>query len=378
MKSKCLLPLFAFMVMHGTFAQINGVFIVNGDTINQLQPFSMCSDSCYDFSVFVTGSTPPYTYLWNNGATTENTTYCTANMTNYGDTVMVAVTSSTAQTNTFFVWAINYINSNHEICLVTVDSATQKNKIIWEQSTYPSIKFYNIYKETTTLNQYEVIGSVSRDSLSVFIDTLSHPEQVSAKYKMTASDGCVETIPSISHKTMHLVISPGTNNNWNLIWTPYQGNNISIKNRIWRGSSSLNMVLFDSVSSSVTSYTDVNPPTGILHYAIEMIPQYVCNPSAKNTPYSSSFSNTVDNSDYVGISETLADNEFQILPNPVVNTVQIKSRRNIERIEIIDITGRILYTTRITEINCSNFSKGLYFVRVTFENGIFQKKFIKR
>jgi len=377
MKTKILLTVLLFVVMHASNAQLNGVFIANGDTV-QTYPFAMCTDSCYDFSIYVTNGVPPYTYLWNNGSTDEQTTYCTSNMSIYNDTIKVMVTSATSQSESFFIWTPNYLNINHEICIVTYDSASKKNMIVWEQNTDASVKHYSIYKETTTLNQYGLIGSVSRDSLSVFIDTTSNPAQVSAKYIMAASDGCVESLISFPHKTMHLSIYPGLNNVWNLIWTPYQGTNYAIKNRIWRGSTSMGLQLIDSVSASVTSYTDLTPPSGILFYAIEMIPQYICNPTSKSTPYSSSFSNTVDNADYVGIEAKTIQTEIVIMPNPAESTVQILSNLNINNIEIFDITGKLLYVTNALLIDFSKYESGVYFLRFKTEKGIIQKKIIKQ
>jgi len=49
----------------------------------------------------------------------------------------------------------------------------------------------------------------------------------------------------------------------------------------------------------------------------------------------------------------------------------------IKNIEITDITGRLLYTTSVKTIDCSNFARGVYFIRATTEKGIAVKKFIK-
>lgn len=385
MKTKLLSLLCTLLLMQVTNAQIfNGYFMANGDTVQSYSEFFLCKDSCYTFSIVVSGGTSPYTYAWSNGSATDSTVFCYSDLQPYNDdTLMVIVTDQNSLQEYFFIRAQNYPDVIQNICLVTVDSVTGKNIIIWEQNPDPDVFSYNIFKETTTLNQYQIIGSVLKDSLSVFIDANSNPAQVSARYTMTVNHTCALSTPGPVHKTMHLTINQGMNNTWNLIWENYQGDNYPVKNRIWRGSTALGLQLIDSLSSSSTTYTDLNPPAGVLYYAVEMIPQHACNPSLKNTFYTSSFSNTVDNINLIGINEIQTSPIISLIPNPAAEKFSIITENsiNIDAVEIFNICGEKINFMSLNNnhiIDLSTQSRGIYFVSVTIGNNVYRKKIVKQ
>lgn len=88
----------------------------------------------------------------------------------------------------------------------------------------------------------------------------------------------------------------------------------------------------------------------------------------------------------VGLS--VENNEFEIFPNPIVNTLNLKSltiEKENTQMEISDITGRIISKSKcnfnsegVYTINVSEFSSGIYFARIISENQISQQiKIIK-
>jgi len=195
-----------------------------------------------------------------------------------------------------------------EICLVTVDAATKRNLIAWERPTTKLINHYNVYKETFQANVYEMIGSVPYDSVSVFLDTASIPAQRSNRYRITLVDTCkVESSPGNPHKTIHLSANKGIGSEINLIWSPYEGFSFS-SYKIYRGTTLGNIKLIDSIPSNLNSYTDLNPPTGILFYMVTVVKKDTCYPTIKratnNTgPFSQSTSNIKDYNIVVGYLE---------------------------------------------------------------------------
>lgn len=84
---------------------------------------------------------------------------------------------------------------------------------------------------------------------------------------------------------------------------------------------------------------------------------------------------------WVGVSELTKDNQsIVIYPNPSKNEIHIQTNElNIERVEIIDVNGKVL----ITSTSCKNISlevldPGLYVVQVISHSGtILKKKFVK-
>lgn len=73
---------------------------------------------------------------------------------------------------------------------------------------------------------------------------------------------------------------------------------------------------------------------------------------------------------------------FRIYPNPTTDRLQLKAASNIESIEIFDIVGRRMLTDSpnalTKELNISNLSNGIYFVRVAIDNAKGTTKIIKR
>ena len=90
--------------------------------------------------------------------------------------------------------------------------------------------------------------------------------------------------------------------------------------------------------------------------------------------------------DYIRVyqRDTIEQNDFEcevfLFPNPVSSVLNIKKNR-MTMIYIKNIHGQVLYKKEVsgdeTEVDVSNFSKGMYFVEVNSEQGIFANKFIK-
>ena len=179
------------------------------------------------------------------------------------------------------------------ICVVTVDTVTNRNVVVWEDWAYPGIS-YNVYKETTFAGQYNLEGNVPFDSLSIFIDQASNPDVVSNRYRISSIDGCgFESDTSEMHKTMHLTANLGINNDVvNLIWEDYEGLNFGTY-IIYKGNSPTTMDSINAIPSTIFTYTDsIDYDTLDLFYAISLVhPAGGClADKAKN--YNSSKSNT--------------------------------------------------------------------------------------
>jgi hypothetical protein len=55
---------------------------------------------------------------------------------------------------------------------------------------------------------------------------------------------------------------------------------------------------------------------------------------------------------------------------------------NVTMMEVYDVYGKLINTVNVVEnptrINVSNLSNGMYFVRVTTEEGVVTKQFVKK
>jgi hypothetical protein len=93
----------------------------------------------------------------------------------------------------------------------------------------------------------------------------------------------------------------------------------------------------------------------------------------------------VDNIDYdyiAGIQQNNAENELLIYPNPASNLLHIVGTADYDNVEIINLMGQVIITKNIIDnqldVNISNFSSGVYFVRLRGDKGIISGKFIKK
>ena len=87
---------------------------------------------------------------------------------------------------------------------------------------------------------------------------------------------------------------------------------------------------------------------------------------------------TVDSS-VLSTKENVFKDAFTVYPNPSNNVLNIsKSSINIKNVKLIDVSGKIIYNNaKAQPIQVSNFSKGLYILRIeSNEGGIFSKKVV--
>jgi len=85
---------------------------------------------------------------------------------------------------------------------------------------------------------------------------------------------------------------------------------------------------------------------------------------------------------YVGINDIL-NNDISIYPNPTNGILHINNTEglNISKLELVDIAGKVIYNSQLinekSEIDMSNQSNGIYFVRIQTDNQVYIQKIIK-
>ena len=253
-----------------------------------------CPDNQSVFAVTPNGGIysyhEPVSFHWEpstglNSSEIQNPIATPAETTTYVVSVTTSNGSVATDTVTVFVNPSSYIP---EICLVTVESNTNHNKIIWEKPVSTSIDSTYIYKEGSATGNYIRIGALSQNQLSEFVDTLSNTLVQSNRYQIATKDKCsLESAKSNPHKTMHLAINQGVGSTWNLIWEQYEGFTVNTYN-IYRGTTAGNLTLISSLSGGNTQYTDLNGGTENVFYQIEAVSGFSCSPTKA---YTSSYSN---------------------------------------------------------------------------------------
>jgi hypothetical protein len=256
--------------------------------------------------------------------------------------------------------------------MVTVDSASSKNKVIWEKPTKRGVDSFYVMKETNVTNVYNTIGRVGVNDSSIYVDANSLPQQHADRYEIAVKDSCGNlSLPSTQHKTIHLTINQGLGGVWNLIWTPYEGVNFTTYN-IYRATQSGQYQLIGSVSSTNTSFTDVNPPSFVLNYKVTITHPGGCSPSSKGSSQvlneTSSNIVLVDNSNGL---QSLTSINLNVYPNPNDGYFNISfTDKTYRTIELLNVLGQVVYSMNTDEAKLaiskseSALAKGVYTLHV--------------
>ena len=322
-----------------------------------------------------------YTYEWNHNPV-NNSSFYADTTGDYFVTVHNATCighSDTVHVNLLTPYA------NQQICMVTVDTLTGKNLILWENTPNAEIEYYNIYKETAA-NVYQPIGNVSATQPGKFIDVNSDATIKSDRYKISILDSCYnESALSPEHKTMHLNVNLAPLNRHNLIWENYEGFAFG-KYYIYRSTQPHSMQLLDSIQSTITSYTDTSSIPGSVYYLIVIKKTDTCNiGSAKDQSetYNTSVSN-MEEYQIQGFDESLSGAlPLLIYPNPFSNETTIEfdnPTHSPYTLSVMDVSGRLVsHTQNIIGdkfiFNRKELNTGFYMIELGGEK-IFRGHFI--
>jgi hypothetical protein len=273
------------------------------------------------------------------------------------------------------------------VCMVTVDSLTNQNVIIWEKPDSDLIADFLIYKETDEFDVYEVIDTVSYADAPVSTDYDSNPAIRPYRYKIGFMDSENRVFPmSDFHQTIHLTINQGVNGNWNLIWTPYLGFGYT-SYKIMRKSGNNPWEQIASISASFTSFTDFNAPSGNIAYMVKIVNPNGCNTGLRDAVYTDVYSNQAA-ANAVSVSAT-SKTSLSIYPVPANDRMNIQFGEEIKgsiSVTITDFTGRIIHSSEYPgmlagsslPVDTSAFPDGVYLLNVEASGEKLTRKFVIR
>lgn len=346
-----------------------------------------CGGSCSgSIETLSTGGDPGYNYLWSNGQTNSIATGLCA-----GDSYSVRVGDQLGCFS-YDTILIPQMANVTEICMVSVDSSSSKNEIVWDKPISGAIEGFGVYREV--VGNYNLIGYVDYDSLSRFVDFTNgvNPNITSYRYKISTFDTCGnESALSNYHETIHLTVNQGAGTDMNCIWDGYEGFPFSY-NRILRDSTGTgDWEVVDSVSSSVFTWTDVDAPTVPSRYIIEIVIPNNCD-ATKAVSYGSTRSNKQSifgggGADPLSISQ---ENELSIInvyPNPTKGDFWIEmssAKPQMVSIDLLDVTGKIVLRKEFEIVGQSkhilklnDIDPAVYLLKITTENSMTTKAIIK-
>ncbi len=270
--------------------------------------------------------------------------------------------------------------ARQDICIVTVDTITTTNEVVWEKTQPIGIDYYKIYREDAMAGEFKVIDTVDFNSLSVFNDVVASPVDKSWRYKISAVNLCgVEGPVSSMHKTLHLnAFEPLGNGDVNIFWDDYEGNADVADYVVWRKTDgSPWTAVSPNIPIGTSSFLDT-PPAGStgLDYYVEMLLGSLC--TAEKAQDFNTVRSNKDKGGFLagngtgnssnGLTETqLGNSTVLIYPNPNQGEFKI----DVQGIEncnytVIGLTGNTIQKGQlqagINSMKLNHVQAGIYLI----------------
>lgn len=283
-------------------------------------------------------------------------------------------------------------NLQAKICTIDLDSATQRNRLIWDETDTANVSGYVVYRENSILNLFDSIGFVPLSAFNEYIDMTANPAIRPWRYRIYKIDNCGQSPDSADiisnnwhYRTLHLQLAVSGINSVNLIW-----NSNSILGEgswlptyhIYRGSSPSSLSILDSIPYQVNQYTDPNPLPGPNYYQVERRKITDCYPSIVAS-YSKGGSNIIGTI-FTGIANILPETTFSIFPNPVSDrfTLQLHSSAQMQENEFHLFAGDGKWigsyaTVELLQKAGESLVSGVYTIQLINAKGTSNKRFVK-
>ncbi|MFW5872693.1 MAG: T9SS type A sorting domain-containing protein [bacterium] len=270
---------------------------------------------------------------------------------------------------------------DEKIFLVTVDTATGKYLVVWRRTENKGTVSYKVYKDLPTGKKF--LANIPVIENPVFIDMMSNPAENPGTYIITTVDKCGhEAVYAVAKSNAHLPMKLMVNNDLTtglpkLTWNKYNGFSYS-KFYIFRGDTSVNMTLYDSIdfnsSDSLYTYIDNNPLDGNNYYRVEVDRGEVLNFGKKSNsgPFSRSLSNLEDNRlQETSLGSSTNVHSILLYPNPFNKsaTLSFDNPKGAKFfLKIYDISGKLVRSEKLSSsqysIQRNGLSPGYYMIEL--------------
>ena len=346
--------------------------------VSVLSVNTTCSNAIGSSEAFPFGGTTPYGYSWESGGTGLTETNLAEG--DYIFTVTDANGCIAADTANIGIDVFPV-----EVCVVTVDSTSTKNVIVWEKPIANGISHFNVYRDV--VGTYTYVDSVPYDSLSQYEDVTGgvNPQVTQYRYKISVVDSCGnESDLSDFHQTIHLNAPNLVGNTADLVWQAYGGFTSNFYYRILRDSTGTNdWEVVDSVSLTTLVYTDIAVPnTSNISYLVQIATPNTCT-ATKAQDHNTTRSNRAS----IAAPNAINENALELIkvnPNPTTGkfNINLGGSHSETRIELFDLQGKLITTkmvnTASTEFDLSDNEKGLYLIKVSSASGVKTIRIVKQ
>jgi hypothetical protein len=347
------------------------ITVLNGITISG--PSAVCVGNAA--TLIASGAS---TYTWSNGSNANSITVSPTVTTVYSVTSGTGTCTSATQT------VLVDSPSTPQICMVSTDSLSKYNFVVWDKTQVPTADSVIVYREVST-NIYKRIGATSKDSLSQFIDTSRNvtpangdPNIGTYRYKLQVLDTCGSYGPmGLYHNTVHITDLHTGSFTWNSYAIESMPSTPVLNYNLMRDDNNTGVWhQVGSVAGTQTTIADPNYATyqSTANWRVEAAFGYVCTPTFRNNNTAqnaavNSLSNFV-NSFSTEIKKQFLNSKMVIYPNPssgIIN-IELQGLYEIKIISITDLLGNEIMSEVLKngngylQMNLSNITNGIYFI----------------
>jgi hypothetical protein len=274
----------------------------------------------------------------------------------------------------------NIIRDTIGICMVTCDSASNKNVVSWDMTGGQPGSHYNIFRQPSGGGTCLKIAEVPAGQAGNYTDLTSTPSVGADWYALTYADSTgVESVRSPEHRTMFLEIYQDPLTGPNLKWTPYAGSPV-MSYLIFRKALNAQWEVVGTVDSAVLHYSLGDFLVQKAGYLIKALQSAACQ-FVKGIG-ESPISNIVDF--YPSGFDQHKIPGIKIHPNPAGDRLFIEQgdwQAIHGKAEIFSPDGRRWHQVNLseknTQIEVSDLDPGLYILIISFKDCVFTEKFIK-
>ena len=345
------------------------------------------NNGAIDLVTYPNGGPGQFTYEWNDQVTTED-------RTNLSPDVYRVEANDVNGCKSVGQWEIVVRPPlKNNICVVTVDSATTTNLVVWERRELQGIDYYNIYRESVQSGEYLKIDQVDDTEVSVFNDVVASPAATSWRYRISAVNVCgVEGPLSGVHRTIHTTHEELSAHAVRVTWNHYQGASYT-EYIVFRYTDLDGYKAIDTVSATQTSLVDFPPSLEGLDYTVGFDLNTPCTATGKAEDFRVSRSNrtsgvfnpgfgTGQHSNNTVIEHGIEDYQVRLYPNPVSNdfVVSIEGHQWLD-FSITDARGRLVQQGALLEgdnhLQSINWEHGVYFLNLRSGKEAHTVRFVK-
>ncbi len=363
-------------------------------TLTKSRTHATCANNDGMAGVTPSGGTPGYTYSWSTSSTNSSITGLASGV--YSVTVTDA--NLCPLSDTIGIQFIPSATPNPvPICMVTADSMSVNNIIIWDKIGYAYADSFIVYREVTT-NTYLRIGAVPKDSLSQFVDNNravgpanGDPNIGAYRYKLQVRDSCGN----------YSALSPYHNSVWfndllngSFNWNQYliEGMGSTPVGNFYLRVDTNNTGFWKIIGSVAGTQTTINDPryfnyNNIANWRIDAT-GFNCTPTARYGQQGT-FSTIVKTRSNVKNNRTTGMNgsgngALSVFPNPTFGNITLKSGDpSAKTVILYDMLGKVVFSAEVSGgqniLSLEQIPAGVYHLQVLKEGrSLLDQKLIKQ